>query len=91
MKNKEPTVGIIMGSRSDWKDVMEHCSHTLKEFGIKHDVRVISAHRTPKRLEKFISEAEEKDYEVIIAAARGAAAAAWRRAAAVRQLRRQQT
>ena len=71
--NKNPTVGIIMGSKSDWKGVMEHCSEILKEFGINQDVRVISAHRTPKRLEKFISEAEKKDYEVIIAAAGGAA------------------
>ena len=52
---------------------MEHCSEIFKEFGINHDVRVISAHRTPKRLERFISEAEKKDYEVIIAAAGGAA------------------
>ena len=73
MKNKEPTVGIIMGSKSDWKDVMEHCSEMLKEFGVKHDVRVISAHRTPKRLERFISEAEKNNYDVIIAAAGGAA------------------
>ena len=71
--NKEPTVGIIMGSKSDWKGVMEHCSEIFKEFGINHDVRVISAHRTPKRLERFISEAEKKNYEVIIAAAGGAA------------------
>ena len=71
--NKEPIVGIIMGSKSDWKDVMEHCSEMFKKFGVKHDVRVISAHRTPKRLEKFITEAEKKDYEVIIAAAGGAA------------------
>ena len=71
--NKEPTVGIIMGSKSDWKGVMEHCSEMLKEFGINNDVRVISAHRTPKRLERFIAEAEKKDYEVIIAAAGGAA------------------
>ena len=71
--SKEPTVGIIMGSKSDWKGVMEHCSEMLKEFGINHDARVISAHRTPKRLEKFISEAEKKNYEVIIAAAGGAA------------------
>ena len=68
----EPTVGIIMGSKSDWKGVMEHCSEIFKEFGINDDVRVISAHRTPKRLERFISEAE-KNYEVIIAAAGGAA------------------
>ena len=45
--NKEPTVGIIMGSKSDWKGVMEHCSEMLKEFGINDDVRVISAHGTP--------------------------------------------
>ena len=66
MKNKDPIVGIIMGSKSDWKDVMEHCSHTLKEFGIKHDVRVISAHRTPKRLHKFLKEAEKNKMEIII-------------------------
>ena len=67
--NKEPTVGIIMGSKSDWKGVMEHCSEMLKEFGINNDVRVISAHRTPKRLHKFLKEAEKNKMEVIIAAA----------------------
>ena len=67
--NKNPTVGIIMGSKSDWKGVMEHCSEIFKDFGVNHDVRVISAHRTPKRLEEFIAEAEKKDYEVIINAA----------------------
>jgi len=69
---KEPTVGIIMGSKSDW-EVMKNTCDIFKIFKIKFDVRVISAHRTPKRLEKFISEAEKKDYEVIIAAAGGAA------------------
>ena len=62
-------VGIIMGSKSDWNGVMEHCSDTLKKFKIKHDVRVISAHRTPKRLHKFLKEAEKNKMEVIIAAA----------------------
>ena len=62
-------VGVIMGSKSDWSDTMEHCSSTLKQFGVKHDVRVISAHRTPKRLHKFLKEAERKKIEVIIAAA----------------------
>ena len=62
-------VGVIMGSQSDWIGVMEHCSNTLKQFGIKHDVRVISAHRTPKRLQKFLKEAEKKKIEIIIAAA----------------------
>ena len=62
-------VGIIMGSKSDWSGTMEHCSRTFKEFGIKHDVKVISAHRTPKRLHKFLKEAEKNKMEIIIAAA----------------------
>tara|TARA_B100000427_G_C15190027_1_gene455597 strand:- start:83 stop:571 length:489 start_codon:yes stop_codon:yes gene_type:complete len=69
---KEPTVGIIMGSKSDW-EVMKNTCDIFKLFKIKFDVRVISAHRTPKRLERFIAEAEKKDYQVIIAAAGGAA------------------
>ena len=61
MKSKSQNlVGIIMGSKSDWSGTMEYCSDTLKQFGIKHDVRVISAHRTPKRLHKFLKEAEKK-------------------------------
>ncbi len=70
--NKNPTVGVIMGSKSDW-EVMKNTCDIFKIFKIKYDVRVISAHRTPKRLEKFIKEAEKNDYEVIIAAAGGAA------------------
>ena len=58
-KKSNSLVGIIMGSKSDWSGTMEHCSDTLKKFGIKHDVRVISAHRTPKRLHKFLREAEK--------------------------------
>ncbi len=69
MKNKKIMVGIIMGSKSDWSGTMEHCSNTLKEFGIKHDVKVISAHRTPKRLHVFLKKAEKNKMEVIIAAA----------------------
>ena len=60
MKSKSHSlVGIIMGSKSDWAGTMEYCSDTLKQFKIKHDVRVISAHRTPKRLHKFLKEAEK--------------------------------
>ena len=62
-------VGIIMGSKSDWKGAMEHCSYTLKQFWIKHDVKVISAHRTPKRLHKFLKDAEKNKMEILIAAA----------------------
>ena len=70
MKNKSHIlVGVIMGSKSDWEGVMQHCSETLKKFGIKHNVRVISAHRTPKRLHKFLKEAKKNKMEIIIAAA----------------------
>ena len=70
MKKKSQTlVGIIMGRKSDWLGTMEHCSNTLKQFGIKHVVRVISAHRTPKRLHKFLKEAKKNKIEIIIAAA----------------------
>ena len=68
-KKSNCLVGIIMGSKSDWKGVMEHCSDTLKQFEIKHEVRVISAHRTPNRLNKFLKEAEKNKMEIIIAAA----------------------
>ena len=71
-KKKSKLVGVIMGSKSDW-EIMKNCCETLKSFKIDYDVRVISAHRTPKRLEKFIKEAENKKIEVIIAAAGGAA------------------
>ena len=70
MKNKTSNlVAIIMGSKSDWVGTMEHCSDTLKKFKIKHDVKVISAHRTPKRLHKFLKEAKKNKTEIIIAAA----------------------
>ena len=65
-------VGIIMGSKSDWK-TMIHCSNTLKKFGVKHEVKVISAHRTPDRLHKFLNEAKKNKIEIIIAGAGGSA------------------
>jgi len=65
-------VGVIMGSRSDWK-TMVHCSDTLKKFAIKHEVKVISAHRTPARLHKFLNYAKKNKTEIIIAGAGGAA------------------
>ena len=67
--NNHNLVGVIMGSKSDWVGVMQYCSDTLKQFGIRHSVKVISAHRTPKRLHKFIKDAEKNKMEVIIAAA----------------------
>ena len=65
-------VAVIMGSKSDWK-TMIHCSDTLKKFGVKHEVKVISAHRTPDRLHKFLNKAKKNKTEIIIAAAGGAA------------------
>ena len=73
MKTKSHSlVGVIMGSRSDWK-TMVHCSDTLKKFAIKHEVKVISAHRTPARLHKFLNDAKKNKIEIIIAGAGGAA------------------
>ena len=61
-----------MGSKSDW-GTMKFCSDTLKKLKIKHDVRVISAHRTPKRLHDYLKIAEKEGVEIIIAGAGGAA------------------
>ena len=72
-KKSHNLVGVIMGSKSDWAGTMEHCSDTLKQFGIKHDVRVISAHRTPKRMFHFAETAEKNGFGVIVAGAGGAA------------------
>lgn len=68
----QPLVGIIMGSKSDW-EAMEHAAKTLEELGVAHEVRVLSAHRTPDQLLEYASKAEERGLELIIAAAGGAA------------------
>jgi len=65
-------VAIIMGSKSDW-DSMRPAEETLESLGIGSEARVISAHRTPDRLSSFLSTAEERGIEVIIAGAGGAA------------------
>ncbi len=66
-------VAIVMGSASDW-DVMSHCAKTLNDFGIEHEAKVLSAHRTPKELEAFISQSEKDGVQVFIAGAGLAAA-----------------
>ena len=73
MNTATPTVGIIMGSQSDW-EVMEHCQKTLEGLGIGSEARIISAHRTPKRLEEYTSGAKARGLKVIIAGAGMAAA-----------------
>lgn len=65
-------VGIVMGSRSDW-DTLSIASTTLDEFGVVHDVEVVSAHRTPDRLYEYASTASERGLHAIIAGAGGAA------------------
>jgi 5-(carboxyamino)imidazole ribonucleotide mutase len=69
---KKLKVAIMMGSKSDM-DIMQNCAETLKGFGIKHDIKVLSAHRTPKQTIEFASRACKNGYGVIIAAAGGAA------------------
>ena len=70
--NSFALVGVIMGSKSDWK-TMTHCCDTLQKFGVKYEVKVISAHRTPNRLHKFLNQAKKNNIEIIIAGAGGAA------------------
>lgn len=65
-------VGIIMGSRSDW-ETMQHAAETLEELGVKFEVRVVSAHRTPDLLFEYADSAVERGLKVIIAGAGGAA------------------
>ena len=67
-----PLVAVIMGSKSDW-DTMRHADETLTEFGVAHECRVISAHRSPALAAEFGSTAETRGLEVVIAAAGGAA------------------
>ena len=67
-----PLVAIIMGSKSDW-ETMSHASQALDALGIPHDVRVMSAHRTPALVDEYIGGAEGRGIEVIIAGAGGAA------------------
>ncbi len=71
-ESKGPLVAVIMGSKSDW-DVMRAASETLAKFGVPHDSRVMSAHRTPGLVSEYVSTAESRGLEVIIAAAGGAA------------------
>lgn len=67
-----PLVGILMGSKSDW-ETMQHASQTLDKLGVAHEVRVLSAHRTPDETLAYAASAESRGLEAIIAAAGGAA------------------
>jgi 5-(carboxyamino)imidazole ribonucleotide mutase len=70
--NSTPLVGIVMGSKSDW-ETMRHASETLKMFGVTHESKVLSAHRTPHAATEYASGAAQRGLQVMIAAAGGAA------------------
>ncbi len=69
---KPPLVGLIMGSQSDWS-TMRHAAETLTALGVPHEARIVSAHRTPKRMMSYASAAKGRGLKVIIAGAGGAA------------------
>jgi len=69
---RKPAVGLIMGSQSDWA-TMRHAAETLEALGVPFEARIISAHRTPKRMMSYASAAKGRGLKVIIAGAGGAA------------------
>ena len=68
----EPLVGIIMGSKSDW-ETMRHAAEVLDKLGVAHETKVVSAHRTPKRLYDYAHSARQRGLKLVIAGAGGAA------------------
>ena len=71
-KNKRLKVSIVMGSQSDYK-IIKQCEKILKKLGVLFETRIVSAHRTPKRMYEYASEAEKNNIGVIIAGAGGSA------------------
>jgi 5-(carboxyamino)imidazole ribonucleotide mutase len=69
---KPPRVGVVMGSRSDW-ETMQHAANVLTELGVSHEVRVVSAHRTPDLLFSYAEQARSRGIQIIVAGAGGAA------------------
>ena len=69
---KKPLVGVIMGSQSDWQ-TMRHAVDVLEHLDVPHEVRIVSAHRTPKRLMQYAESARDRGLKVIVAGAGGAA------------------
>jgi 5-(carboxyamino)imidazole ribonucleotide mutase len=72
MPENNPLVAVIMGSKSDW-EVMRQADEMLTKFAVAHECRVLSAHRTPAATAEYVSQAESRGIEVVIAAAGGAA------------------
>ena len=69
---RTPIVGVVMGSKSDW-ETMRHAAEMLAKFGVAHEAKVVSAHRTPRWMVEYASTAESRGIQVIIAGAGGAA------------------
>ena len=72
MPEAKPLVGVIMGSKSDW-ETLRHASETLTSFGVPHECRVVSAHRTPQLMQQYARQAASRGLRVIVAGAGGAA------------------
>jgi 5-(carboxyamino)imidazole ribonucleotide mutase len=72
IKKKDHKVSIVMGSQSDYS-TMQYCKKVLKILKIKHEIKIVSAHRTPERMFKFAKTAEKNNISVIIAGAGGSA------------------
>ncbi len=72
INNNEPVVGVIMGSQSDW-DTMKEATDVLERLGVSFEAKIVSAHRTPKRLVEYAQNAAGRGLKVIIAGAGGAA------------------
>ena len=72
MSEAKPVIGIIMGSQSDW-ETMKHASDTLETLGVAFETRIVSAHRTPKRMTEYAEGAQARGIKAIIAGAGGAA------------------
>ena len=72
MKLFNPKISIVMGSQSDWS-TLKHTSTVLKELKISHEKKIVSAHRTPKRLYEYAEQAHDKGIKIIIAGAGGSA------------------
>ena len=72
MNPNPPIVGVIMGSKSDW-ETLQHADQMLTHFGVSHECKVVSAHRTPELMVQYASEAEDRGLQIIIAGAGGAA------------------
>ena len=72
MKLSNPKISIVMGSQSDWS-TLKHTSTVLKELKISHENKIVSAHRTPKRLYEYAEQAYDKGIKIIIAGAGGSA------------------